>query len=276
MAKRTCLQANAANTSTSAMMTPAATIKTAGTNIKAAGTNAKQLAHSSLQLHSFSDDEDANGEHLACKHCQMTTSGMQPSAPELRTCNDNVDGKHPACRHRRTTTTDAQPPAPKSCTCNDDNNELPWVTEDSDKDNGLYDDDGESEDTQDESGENDWGAEKEGIMVSYHKSSTANSLIFIQAVPPSFRSASMVSIRSRATTADDRDKDNDNAASNSSSNEDVYVRMQRNIAYERAVSTASVYIHIVLITHLLVLDSKACSTRTRLLHRGYLCYIQGG
>jgi hypothetical protein len=216
------------------MMTPAATIKAAGTNIKAAGTNAKRLAHSSLQLHSFSDDKDANGEHLARKHRQTTTSsvqppapelrtcddnadsehparrhrrtmmsGMQPPAPELRTCNDNADGKHPACRHRRTTTTDAQPSAPKSCTCDDDNNELPWVTEDSDKDNGLYDDDGEGEDTQDESGENDWGAEKEGIMVSYHKSSTANSLIFIQAVPPSFRSASMASIRSRATTADD-------------------------------------------------------------------------
>jgi hypothetical protein len=276
MAKRTCLQANAANTSTSATITPAATIKTAGTNIKAAGTNAKQLAHSSLQLHSFSDDEDANGKHLARKHRQTTTSGMQPPAPELRIRNDNADGEHSARRHRRTTTTGAQPPAPKSCTCDNNNNELPWVTEDSDKDNSLYDDDGKGEDTQDESGENDWGAEEEGIMVSYHKSSTANSLISIQAVLPSFRSASMASIRSHATTANDQNEDNDNAASNSSSNEDVYVRMQRDIAYERAVSTASVYIHTVLMTHLLILDSKARSTRTRSLHRGYLCYIQGG
>jgi hypothetical protein len=67
MAKGTCLQANAANTSTFAATTPAATIKAAGTNTKAAGTNAKQLARSSLQSHSFSDDEDADGKHPARK-----------------------------------------------------------------------------------------------------------------------------------------------------------------------------------------------------------------
>jgi hypothetical protein len=54
---------------------------------------------------------------------------------------------------------------------------------------------------QNESGEDNWGAEKEGIMMSYHESSKANSLTFIQAVPPSFRSANMVSICSHAITA---------------------------------------------------------------------------
>jgi hypothetical protein len=191
----------AANASTSAVTTPAAIIEAAGTNTKAAGTNTKQLACSSLQLHSFSDDEDADGEHPACKHRRTTMSGAQPPAPELHT-RDN------------------------------DNDELPWVAEDSDEDNSLYDNDGEGGDMQDESGEDDWGAEEEDIMVSYHESSTANSLTFIQAVPPSSRSASMASICFHATTADDRDEDNDNAASNSSSNEDVYARMQRNIAYE--------------------------------------------
>jgi hypothetical protein len=69
MAKRTCLQANATNASMSAATMLAATIKAAGTNTKMAGTNAKRLARSSLQLHSFSDDEDADGKHPACKHC---------------------------------------------------------------------------------------------------------------------------------------------------------------------------------------------------------------
>jgi hypothetical protein len=52
-------------------------------------------------------------------------------------------------------------------TCNNNDNELPWVAEDSDKDNGLYNDNSEGGDTQDESSKNDWGAEEEGIMVSY-------------------------------------------------------------------------------------------------------------
>jgi hypothetical protein len=173
-------------------------------------------------------------------------------------------------------TSGAQSPAPELRTRNDDDDELPWVAKDLDEDNGLYDNDGEGGDTQDESGKDDWGAEEEDIMVSYHESSTANSLTFIQAVPPSFRSASMASICSHATTADDRDEDNDNAASNSSSNEDVYAQMQHDIAYERAVSTASAYIHTVLMTHLLVLDLKACPTKTRSSHRGHPCYIQGG
>jgi hypothetical protein len=206
----------------------------------------------------------------------MTTFGAQPPAPESCTRDNNADGEHPARKHRRTTTSGMQSPAPELRTCDDDDNELLWVAEDSDEDNGLYDDDGEGGDTQDESGKDDWGAEEEGIIVSYHESSTANSLTFIQAVPPSSRSASMASIRSHATTANDRDEDDDNAASNSSSNEDVYVQMQRDIAYERVVSTASVYIHTVLMTHLLVLDSKARPTRTRSSHRGHPCYIQGG
>jgi hypothetical protein len=266
----------AANASTSAATTPAATIEAAGTNTKAAGTNAKRLARSSLQSHSFSDDEDADGEHPARKRRQTTTFGTQPPAPESRTRDDDADGEHPARRHCQTTTSGAQPPAPELRTRDNDDDEVPWVAEDSDEDNGLYDDDGEGGDTQDESGKDNWDAEEEGIMVSYHESSTANSLTFIQAVPPSSRSASMASIRSHATTADDRDEDGDNAASNSSSNEDAYARMQRDIAYERAVSTASVYIHTVLMTHLLVLDSKARPTRTRSSHRGHLCYIQGG
>jgi hypothetical protein len=69
IAKGTCLQANTANASMSAAMTPAATIEVAGTNTKAAGINTKQLARSSLQLHSLSDNEDANGKHLAHKRC---------------------------------------------------------------------------------------------------------------------------------------------------------------------------------------------------------------
>jgi hypothetical protein len=126
----------------------------------------------------------------------------------------------------------AQPPAPELRTHDNDDNELPWVAEDSDEDDGLYDDNGKDGDTQDESGENDWSAEEKDIMVSYHESSTANSLTFIQAVPPSSRSASMASICSHATTTDDQDEDDDNAASNSSSNEDVYARMWHDIAYE--------------------------------------------
>jgi hypothetical protein len=68
----------------------------------------------------------------------------------------------------------------------------------------------------------------------------------------------------------------DNAASNSISNKDVYMQMQRNIAYKQAVSTASVYMHTVLMTHLLVLDSKAHSMKIRSLHRGYPYHIQKG
>jgi hypothetical protein len=168
----------AANASMSAATTPAATIEAAGTNTKAAGTNAKRLACSSLQSHSFSDNEDADGEHPARKRCRTMTSGAQPPAPELRTRNDDADGEHPACRHRQTTTSGAQPSAPELRTRNDDadgehparkhcqtttsgaqspapelrtrdnnDDELPWVAEDSDEDDGLYDDDGKGGDT---------------------------------------------------------------------------------------------------------------------------------
>jgi hypothetical protein len=110
-------------------------------------------------------------------------SGAQPPAPESRTRDDDADGEHPACKHCRTTMSGVQPPALELRTCDDNDDELPWVAEDSDKDDCLYDDDGEGGDTQDESGKDDWGAEEENIMVSYHESSTANSLTFIQTVP---------------------------------------------------------------------------------------------
>jgi hypothetical protein len=106
----------ATNASTSAATTPAATVKAAGTNTKAAGMNAKRLARSSLQSHSFSDNKDADGEHAARKHCRTMTFCAQPPAPELHTCDDNDD-------------------------------ELPWVAEDSDEDDGLYDDNGKGGDT---------------------------------------------------------------------------------------------------------------------------------
>jgi hypothetical protein len=153
-------------------MTPAATIE-------AVGTNTKQLACSSLQLHSLLDNENADGKHPAHKCRQTTTSGMQPSAPELRTCNNNMEGKHSARKHCQTTMSSTQPPASELRTCNNNNNELSLVAEDLNKDNGLYNNDGKGGNTQDKSSKNNWGAEEEGIIVSYHELSTANSLTFI-------------------------------------------------------------------------------------------------
>jgi hypothetical protein len=103
-------ECTAANTSMFTATTPTATIEAAGTNTKAAGTNAKRLARLSLQSHSFSDDEDADGEHLARKRRRTTTSGAQPLAPtpELRTRNDDANGEHPAHRHCQMTTSGAE------------------------------------------------------------------------------------------------------------------------------------------------------------------------